>query len=52
MMNTDQEARERYPLSPNDELRIVSMTREALVLQLRSAYNAGAAAALNEGTRS
>lgn len=41
----EQNAEERYPLSPNDEWKTVSLTREAFVRQLRSAFMAGAEAA-------
>ena len=47
-MNTEQEAQERYPLSKDDGLRIVTLTREALIMQLRSAFTAGAAASRKE----
>lgn len=45
-MNTvEQDAQERYPLSETDTLKTVSLTRESLIMQLRSAYKAGAESA-------
>lgn len=41
----EQDAEERYPLSERDKWKTVSLTREAFIMQLRSAFMAGAEAA-------
>lgn len=41
----EQDAEERYPLLRHDGTKTVSMTRESLIMQLRSAFKAGAEAA-------